>query len=152
MKKAIQNNKTYTLNIYNHATGCFETVEVTEEVYRTYQRTNWSIENSDASFYAHEIQFSSLVGGSENAFQNFREFIDTENTPDRVLERKEMVAAVQRAICSLPLESQELVQALFYDGLSGSEYARIKGIPQTTVSYRIRTLLQKLKKSPDFKK
>jgi DNA-directed RNA polymerase specialized sigma24 family protein len=63
-----------------------------------------------------------------------------------------MVAAVQRAICSLPLESQELVQALFYDGLSGSEYARIKGIPQTTVSYRIRTLLQKLKKFPDFKK
>ena len=146
MKKAIQNNKTYTLNIYNHATGCFETVEVTEEVYRTYQRTNWSIENSDASFYAHEIQFSSLIGGSENALQNFQEFIDTENTPDRVIERKELAEAVRRTIRSLPPEDQKLVQALFFEGLTGREYARNTGIPQSTISYRTRTILGKLKK------
>lgn len=68
MKNAINERKTYTLDIYNHATGQVETVEVTEEVYRTYLRTGWSIENSDTSFYAHEIQFSSLTGGSEDAF------------------------------------------------------------------------------------
>lgn len=152
MKTAIHERKTYTLNVYNHATGCFETVEVTEEVYRTYQRTEWNINDNDTSFYAHEIQFSSLIGGSDNAFLNFREFIDTENTPDKVVEKSEMIAAVKRAIRSLSPEEQELVRALFYEGLSGFEYARIKGIPQTTVSYRTRALLQKLKKCPDIKK
>ena len=57
MNNAIHERKTYTLDVYNHATGCMETVAVTEEVYRTYLRTGWSIENNDASFYAHEIQF-----------------------------------------------------------------------------------------------
>lgn len=152
MKTAIHERKTYTLSVYNHATRCFETVEVTKEVYHAYQRTEWNIDDNDTSFYAHEIQFSSLIGGSENAFQNFREFIDTENTPDKVIERSEMIAAVKRAIRSLSPEDQELVRALFYEGLSGFEYARIKGIPQTTVSYRTRALLQKLKKYPEFKK
>lgn len=145
MKTAVHERKTYTLSVYNYATSCFETVKVTEEVYHAYQRTEWSIENNDASFYAHEIQFSSLIGGSENAFNNFQEFIDTENTPDRVVERKEMTEAIRQAIRSLPPDDQELVQALFFEGLTGREYARIKCIPQSTVSYRTRTLLQKLK-------
>jgi RNA polymerase sigma factor (sigma-70 family) len=149
MKKAIQNNKTYTLNIYNHATGCFETVEVTEEVYRTYQRTSWSIENSDASFYAHEIQFSSLIGGSENAFQNFREFIDTENTPDRVLERKEMVAAIQWAIGSLSEQDQNLIYALFFNGVSEKDYAKQCGVKQQTVNKKKHRIFKKIKKFLD---
>ena len=152
MKNAIQERKTYTLTVYNHATGCMETVEVTEEVYRTYLRTGWGIENNDTSFYAHEIQFSSLIGGSENAFQNFREFIDTENTPDKVIERAEMIKAIRRAIRCLSPDDQELIRALFYDGMSGFEYARIKDIPQTTISYRTRILLKKLRKIPDLKK
>lgn len=152
MKNDIRKRTTYTLDVYNHATGCVETVEVTEEVYRTYLRTGWSIENSDTSFYAHEIQFSSLIGGSEDAFQNFREFIDTENTPDRVVERKEMVAAVHRAIRTLPPEDQELVLARFFEGMSLRQYAQLKGIGHTTIHARERSILKKLKKYPEFKK
>ena len=152
MKNAIHERKTYTLNVYNHASGHFETVEVTEEVYRTYLRTGWSIENSDTSFYAHEIQFSSLIGGSEDAFQNFREFIDTENMPDKIIERSEIIAAVHRAINSLPLEEQELVWARFFDGMSLRQYAQSKGLAHTTVHGRERSILKKLKKYPELKK
>ena len=151
MKKAIQNNKTYTLNIYNHATGCFETVEVTEEVYRTYQRTAWNIEDNDASFYAHEIQFSSLIGGSEDAFQNFREFIDTENTPDRMIERTEIAETLRRTIGSLTEKEQALIYAIYFDGLTEREYARLCGVAQPTIHKMKQRILKKNKKISQMK-
>ena len=150
MNNAIHERKTYTLDVYNHATGCVETVAVTEEVYRTYLRTGWSIENNDTSFYAHEIQFSSLIGGGENAFQNFREFIDTENTPDHILEREDVIAAVHRAIASLPPEDQELVWARFFDRLSLRQYAQLNGVSHTVIHRRERNILKKLKKHLKF--
>ena len=152
MKTAIHERKTYTLSVYNHATRRFETVEVTKEVYHAYQRTEWNIDDNDTSFYAHEIQFSSLIGGSENAFQNFREFIDTENTPDKVIERSEMIAAVRRAISSLSPEDQELVWARFFDGITLRQYAQLKGVAHTTIHARERSILKKLKNYPEFKK
>jgi RNA polymerase sigma factor (sigma-70 family) len=150
MKNAINERKTYTLDIHNHATGKVETVEVTEEVYRTYKRTEWSIENNDASFYTHEIQFSSLIGGGENAFQNFREFIDTENTPDQIMEREDVIAAVHRAIANLPPEDQELVRARFFDSLSLRQYAQLNSVSHTVIHRRERNILKKLKKYLKF--
>ena len=150
MKNAIHERKTYTLDIYNHATGKVEIVEVTEEVYRTYLRTGWSIENNDTSFYTHEIQFSSLIGGGENAFQNFREFIDTENTPDQIMEREDVIATVHRAIANLPPEDQELVRARFFDSLSLRQYAQLNGVSHTVIHRRERNILKKLKKYLKF--
>ena len=38
--------KNYFLNIYNTMTGEFELVQVTKEVFQTYRRTKWHIEDS----------------------------------------------------------------------------------------------------------
>jgi RNA polymerase sigma factor (sigma-70 family) len=146
MKKAIQNNKTYTLSIYNHAAGCFETVEVTEEVYRTYQRTEWNIEDNDTSFYAHEIQFSSLIGGSEDAFQNFREFIDTENTPENIMEEIILHENLLQAIASLTEKERAIIQAIYFEGLTATEYARQCGVSQPAISQMKQRILKKIKK------
>ena len=150
METAIQERESYTLRVYNHASGCFETVEVTEEVYRTYRRTEWNIHDNDDSFYAHEIQFSSLIGGSEDAFQNFREFIDTENTPDQIMEREDVIATVHRAIANLPPEDQELVRARFFDSMSLRQYAQLNGVSHTVIHRRERNILKKLKKYLKF--
>jgi RNA polymerase sigma factor (sigma-70 family) len=143
---------TYFLCVYNHASGRFESVEVNEKVYRTYLRTQWNIDDNDASFFNHEIQFSSLIGGSENAFENFREFIDTENTPEKVVERSEMIAVLRRAICSLSAEDQELVSARFFNGMTLRRYAQLKGLSHTAIRLRERRILEKLKKFLKFKK
>ena len=74
--------KIYTLSVYNTLTARYESVRVSEEVYHVYMRTNWNIEDSNKRFYKHEIQFSSLTGGEDGAFENFDEFIDTEHTPE----------------------------------------------------------------------
>ena len=142
----LRKKDTYTLNIYNHASGCFEDVEVTEEVYRTYKRTEWNIEDNDTSFYAHEIQFSSLIGGSEDAFQNFREFIDTENNPENAIERKFLLEKLMEAIVSLSDKEQALVHALFIDGYSEKDYAKQCGVKQQAINKRKHRILKKIKK------
>ena len=74
--------KTYQITVYNTLTSKYEDVTVSEEVYHAYMRTSWNIKDNTKSFYAHEIQLSSLIGGDDGAYENFREFIDTEHTPE----------------------------------------------------------------------
>ena len=76
--------KTYEVFAFNTLTGRFEKTAVSKEVYLAYRRTAWNIRANNKSFYAHEIQFSVLIGGDDGAYENFREFIDTENAPDTV--------------------------------------------------------------------
>ena len=64
-------SKKYYLYVHNTMTGKTEKVEVTEEVYFVYRRTEWNIKDNNNSFYKHEIQLSSLIG----YYENFSEFI-----------------------------------------------------------------------------
>ena len=95
---AIHENKKYTLTVYNIVTHRNEEIEVTREVYHAYRRTGWGIENNDASFFAHEIQMSGLIGGEEGAYENFKEFIDTENIPDNTVLKIVEIEALRKAI------------------------------------------------------
>lgn len=61
--------KNYFLNIYNTMTGEFELVQVTKEVFQTYRRTKWHIEDSTERFYKHETQMSSLIGGENDGYE-----------------------------------------------------------------------------------
>ena len=99
---AIHKNKKYTLMVYNTVTHRNEEVEVTHDVYHAYRRTGWGIENNDTSFFAHEIQMSGLIGGEEGAYENFKEFIDTENIPDNTVLKIMEIDALRKAISVLP--------------------------------------------------
>lgn len=74
------NNK--VLKVYDTITGKMVDVEVTPEVYREYMRTEWGIKNNNNSFYEHEIQFSALIGGNDDAYENFDEFIQNDDYED----------------------------------------------------------------------
>ncbi len=110
---AIHENKKYTLTVYNTVTHRNEEVEVTHEVYHAYRRTGWGIENNDTSFFFHEIQMSGLIGGEEGAYENFKEFIDTENIPDNTVLKIMEIDALRKALSVLSDADNELVQALF---------------------------------------
>lgn len=51
------------------------------------------------------------------------------------------------SIAQLAPSEQELITALFYDGMTEREYAIKSGIPQKTINDRKRRILLKLKKS-----
>lgn len=143
---AIHENKKYTLTVYNTVTHRNEEVEVTHEVYHAYRRTGWGIENNDTSFFAHEIQMSGLIGGEKGAYENFKEFIDTENIPDNTVLKIMEIDALRKALSVLSDADNELVQALFYDGLTEQEYAVQVGISQQMISRKKQRILKSLKK------
>ena len=144
--------KTYTLNVFNTTTGRYEDVAVTEEVYHTYRRSGWKIENTDTSFFAHEIQFSGLKGGDESAYENFHEFICYESDPSDIvgvrLERQALCAAVAR----LDEWEQDLIKALFVENKSMRKYAAEADIPLMTVQNRKARILCKLHKLVESQK
>lgn len=67
--------KKNTVCVYDTISKKVVEVEVNDEVRIHYNRTQWNIDDNNESFYKHEIHFSALIGGYENAFENFKEFM-----------------------------------------------------------------------------
>ena len=143
MSKA-KKKKKFTLWIYNTLTGLHEEVEVSEEVYRTYKRTQWNIEKNNQKYYDHEIQFSGLIGGENGNFENFREFIV--NTFENSTLTKIQLDELHRAINNLCEPEKSLIQAVFFNEISERDYAAQTRLAQKTVNNRKRSILRKLKK------
>ena len=108
----------YTLKVYNTLTKQYEDVVVTKKVYDTYHRTERNIKDNDESFYNHEIQISGLTGSEENAYENFREFIDDVNIPKNTFMTREEMMAVRNAVRVLPVHEKNLIAALYYERLT----------------------------------
>ena len=138
--------KKYILhNVYNTLTGEYEDVEVSEELYVTYKRTGWGIENNDTSFFDHEIQLSGLIGGENDNYENFREFIDDVNVPENIFMTKVGMLEVRNAVNDLSEKEKDLIAAIYYERLTESEYAARICVTQQYVSKLKKKILKKLK-------
>lgn len=135
----------YTLKVYNTLTKQYEDVVVTKKVYDTYRRTEWNIKDNDESFCDHEIQISGLIGGEDDAYENFREFIDDVNIPENIFMTREGMKEVRNAVRVLPMQERNLIAALYYERLTESEYADKIGVTQQYVSKSKKKILKKLK-------
>lgn len=142
--------RTYTVKVYNTISNQFEDIAVTKEVYDTYRRTEWNIKDNNESFYEHEIQMSGLIGGEDDGYENFREFVDEENTPERNIVYAEIKKALLESVAELTEEERALVHALYWQGLSEREYSRRSGIPQRTINHRKMYILEKMRKNKIF--
>ena len=142
----------YTLKVYNTLTKQYEDVVVTKKVYDTYRRTEWNIKDNDESFYNHEIQISGLIGGENDNYENFHEFVDEETTPENIIIDAELKKALRESVADLENEEQRLIEALYAQGLTEREYSRRTGIPQRTINHRKERILEKLRKNKKFSK
>lgn len=145
-------NKNYTLNVYNPASGEYEDVEVTEEVYNVYRRTGWNMDKNDAKHFANSTPFSSLIGGDDGAYENFSEFISDADNPLLIMTDKLSRQTLRRALDALSDEEYRLISAIYISGKSEREYAEETGIPPMTVHDRKVRILKKIKKFMDFEK
>lgn len=136
----------YTLSVYNTLTGKIEEVEVPEAVYHACRRTGWNIDDNNKSFYAHEIQLSGLIGGEDGAYENFREFINTENTPDSIVPERIQTEELRWILTQLSESDRQLIQALFFEGLTEQKYADQLGVAQQVINRKKHRILKKLKK------
>ncbi len=64
---------------------------------------------------------------------------------EEALLNKELKVCLHRAIESLPRAERELIQAIYFDGLTEREYAKHIGMSQSGVSHRLRKTLSKIR-------
>ena len=63
---------------------------------------------------------------------------------------EELRSRVRRAVAALPKAERELIQAIYYEGLSERVYAKQHGINQRGANKQRRKILSKLKMFLDF--
>lgn len=80
------------------------------------------------------------------------ETVGLETMPDSItpsveemLLSKELKACLHRAIDNLPRAERELIQAIYFNGMTEREYAKHVGISQAGVSHRLRKTLSKIR-------
>lgn len=138
--------KTYTLTVFNTCTSHYEDVEVTKEVYNEFRRGEWRIEKNDDKHRANETPFSELIGGDDGAFENFSEFIDNSLNPESIFAEHTHIKALYSAMSMLSDSDKQLLQAIFFDGLTEREYADLTGVFRNAIHKRKVRILAKLKK------
>lgn len=134
--------KSKKLSVYDAVSKRYAEVEVSDEVYTYYKRTGWAIENNDRSFYEHEIQFSMLKGGTNGAFENFREFISAEDVTERYI----MAEELNKALKMISSKDRELIEMLYYKGMTERECAAYYGISQKNIHKKKVRILDDLHK------
>ena len=138
--------KTYTLIVFNTCTSQYEKVEATKEVYNEFRRGEWRIEKNDDKHRANETPFSELIGGDDGAFENFGEFIDNSQNPECIFAEQIQIESLYSAMDMLSDLDKQLLQALFFDGMTEREYAERTGVFRNAVHKRKVRILAKLKK------
>lgn len=139
-------SKKYILTVFNTMTRRNEEIEVDEEVYHLFRRTGWNIQDSNRSFFAHEIQMSGMIGSQDGAYENFKEFINTQDVPEQIVLKEIENQALYRALSALSEADRRLVRALFYEGKTEQECAQELGISRQAVHQRKARILRNLKK------
>ena len=84
------------LKVYDTLTKEYVDVEVSEEVYKAYKRSEWNIDKQDSSFEQHVIMFCELKGEVEN-YDEMTSDEDTEKTVDT----KEQICKLRQVVGEL---------------------------------------------------
>lgn len=142
----------YKLKVFNTLANQYEEVQVCKEVYDLYRRANQRSKDSTAKFYAHEIQFSSLIGSEDGDYENFHEFISSDHDPEIIVCKRAELDCVASLTRQCSPDDQMLLEALYDRGISVKQYASEIGEARTTVSNRKQKLLAGFRKDSIFKK
>ena len=145
----IMSEKVYVLNVYNTMTGQYELIQVTKEVFQTYRRTKWNIEDSTERFFKHETQMSSLIGGENDGYERFHEFIDYDNTPENQAIEEMVFQSLHNVLELLPPKDYELIYELYFKNHTERECAQRLGMSQQAIHERKKRILEKIKNNLD---
>lgn len=107
-------------------------VEVSEEVYRAFKRPAWAERKRRQVRKDHEVSLEAYGADAAGETPPFE---------DRLIESM----MLERAIASLTDDERDLIDALFFEGMTEREYAAKIGIAQKNVNARKQRILEKLK-------
>lgn len=139
------NDKKYTLNIYNTWTGCCEDIEVSEEVYIAFKRSYWNEKKSDKRYYDHSFPISALDGAASQE-ERFDEMADDSSDFSVLIADRDFC---ERVLSSLSDKARQRIELYYFNGYKMSEIAQMEGVSTQKISVSIKRAIEKMKKS-DF--
>ncbi len=84
----------------------------------------------------------SLEASMENGF----DLIDDTADIDVIIDKKERYKALYSALAKLPAKQRELIQKVFFEGISQAEIARREDVSRVAIAIRLQKILAKLRK------
>ena len=120
-----------------------ELVEVSPDVYQLYIRLEREESAQEDRVQRHEVSYDALDNGETVGVEMFA---DDTPTPEEQAITNEIYDRLHRAIASLPRAERELIQAIYFDGLTELEYAIMKKTKQQNISYKLLRTLSKMRK------
>ena len=133
-----KNNKQYFLYVEN------QKIEVTEEMYKEYWKSVAHERYLFKKIRATCIELDSLLDDYE---RNSVEFSLVEKNP--TLENAHKMIMVERlyeAIGTLSKSERELINTIYFEGLTQKEYSELSNTPKSTIGSRHLAVLSKLRK------
>ena len=121
-----------------------ELIEVSEDVYYAYFRMERQERWQEEKKQEHGVvSYDALDNGETVGAEAVPDLISP-SLEDTAIEM-ELHNRLHHAVEVLPKAERELIQAIYFEGLTEKEYAQRYGMSQTGVSYRRRKILSKLK-------
>lgn len=138
--------KKNTVRVYDTISKRIVEVEVSDEVRTHYNRTQWNIDDNNESFYKHEIQFSALIGGYKNAFENFHEFQTEKDIVEKNAIQKTENKLLYKSLSTLSDDERNLIIMIYFENKTESECASLLHTTQQNIHKKKRRILCKLNK------
>lgn len=128
--------KTYT---FTNADGKKQSANVQDSIYGVLMELDTQ-ERLDDRRETRRCQ--SLEASMENGF----DIVDDTADIDVILDKKERYKALYSALAKLPAKQRELIQKVFFEGISQTEIASQQGITKMALHNKLTRILRNLKK------
>lgn len=140
------NEKKYTLNIYNTCTGCYEDVEVSEEVYKEYKRSYWREKKNNQKHAYYEIPFSSLsTEDPETDVSDYYNEFESGELPVDVL--VSLTDEVQKLLSLVSKTAARRIFLHFSYAYTYEQIASLENVSSETIKESIVEGMKKIRKS-----
>ena len=124
-------------------------VEVTPDVYYAFFRMERQERGQEEKKQRNVVvSYDALDDGELVGIENIADL--TSPSMEEAVMTREIHEKLHRAVDALPKAERELIHAIYFDGMTTREYAKLSGLSQTGVSYRLRKILSKLKSFMNF--
>lgn len=131
--------KNYIIYVNNVA------IKVSHEVYKTYWKSVERERYLDKLAQKYELELDHVIDGYEANTIEYKLIDDKDPTRSEAM-KLEMIDLLLKRIKTLPVDEQRLIQAIYFDELTQTEYAQITNTSQQIISYRNKKILKKLRK------
>ncbi|MDE8037457.1 sigma-70 family RNA polymerase sigma factor [Erysipelothrix rhusiopathiae] len=131
--------KKYVIYVNNTA------IQVNQEIYKEYWKSVERERYLDKLAKKYEIKLDHVFEGYEANTIEY-ELVNDKNPTQSEAIKLEMVSLLFEAIKNLSTKEQNLIQAIYFDELTQTEYSKLVNTSQQNISYMHKKILKKLKK------